>query len=140
MAVVPDARSRWTHPYRRVLVVAACAVVMALPLVAPVDGQSGSSEHRFQLVHPIFPHVHWDSDGHGHAYDDDVDAVALPSGPALTFLPAGPVGTGPIVASEGMLVPTFSAMIGLWLAARLAWRQARLIDQTWLTVPTGPPR
>src|SRR6185369_2865732 len=96
---------RFTGPYGTLLVIAASIVVLALVFVAPVDGQAVSSEHRFQLVHPIFSHVHWDGAGHHDLDEDDVNLAVPAGGPDVTVLPAGPFGPGPLVTTEGMHVP-----------------------------------
>jgi len=121
------------------LVIAASIVVLSLVLVAPVDGQSVSSEHRFQLVHPIFPHVHWDGDLHSHE-DEQTDVTMPEAGPDLMVYPAGAVGSWPIAVAEGMLLPVVQSLLGLWLAIGLARRHAMLVHQVLLPVPTGPPR
>jgi len=131
---------RLAGPHGTVLIVVSSIVVLALAMVAPVDGQSGTSDHRFQLVHPIFPHVHLAGDDDHHLIDAESDVAAPGDAPGSTMLPVGPLGPGPLITTEGMHLPTPWAMPGRWPTIRLAWNQRRLVTQTSPAVPTGPPR
>ena len=138
--MMPGSTPRFTGRHGVLLVLVTIFVVLALALVAPVDGQSGSREHNLQLVHPILPHTHWAGDRRGDLDNDDGDIAAPIAGPDLTIAPAGSFGAWPALTTEGLLLPAFSAMLGLWFALRIGSHQVMLADQTWLAVPTGPPR
>lgn len=134
------AHAGMARPYRRWIGVAAVAVILALPLVTPVDGARVSLDHAFQLVHPIFPHFH------EHAHEQDAESGGLAWGseaatPMLAVTSAGSSGAGLGAVNQSMLVAS------VLLPPQAPWSLAvrlhgggQVSDQYLLTVPTGPPR
>lgn len=133
------ARAGVARPYRRWIGVVAIAVVLALPLVTPVDGARVSRDHALQFVHPIFPHFH------EHAHEPDAASVGRAWGSEavasmLAVTSAGPAGAGPGAASQSMLAAALPLLLVARWSRGMRLHGGRVSDQYRLSVPTGPPR
>lgn len=127
------------RPYRRWIGIAAVAVILALPLVTPVDGGRVSLDHTFQLVHPIFPHVH----EHAHEHDAESDGRAWGAAtatPMLAVTSAGPSGAGLGAANQSVLAAPVSLLLLARWSHAVRRRVGHVSDQYLRAVPTGSPR
>ncbi|HYU18625.1 MAG TPA: hypothetical protein VEQ11_08000 [Chloroflexota bacterium] len=113
-------------------------VVMSLALVTPTNGLCDPKFHELVLVHPIFPHTH---DPHAAHRLADPSATPKPVVSGLPVIaPVGPFGSGLGLAVEGMLAAAPLGLLGLLWVSPLAPRRSGLLQQAWMSVPTGPPR